>query len=414
MIVRRLLLKYKFSVKLSITIILLILTSILCFWKLEKPAIEIWDEYLYYNVVYSTIDSDNFLILQDGRETFFEKPPLWFWLAMFSTKIFGINNFSIRLVSAVSGFSIILLTFYLGQKMFSYKAGLISGFTLLATRQLFFKSPTIFSTHNFRSADLDALQLLFIMLSTLAFFNLTRSSHKKYKLFWLIIAAIFSGFAFLTKGPFALLPGITYFLFRIINHKKMGWKSIVKEFLIFHFSLLIITVPWHIFMIVNFDKEFISDYFGYHILKRGLTALEGHNEDILFYVKLLFHKDFFFSGEIFLLAIIYLSTKYLLIRLPIRQSLKLQRIGQIRITNDFALFHCFIASLFILLIITLIQTRLSWYILPLYPFAALLIGKLLHDTSYERNKLLKIIIPGTILFLLSIQITSNLVYLQKL
>lgn len=372
-------------------ITLITLSIILCFANLDNPPLEQWDEYTNSKVVYDTVESRHVLTLQMDGQPFFEKPPLWYWITMFATQISGVSNFSLRLVSAVSGLLLILLTFYLGWKMFSYKAGIIASFTLCATRQLFLSHPTIFATHTLRSADLDALQILFVMLSSLAFFNLTRSTHNKRGFFWLITASLFSSFAFLTKGPFALLPAIVYFCFQVINRGKATPSQIFKQFLIFNFSFLLVTVPWHLYIYLNFGKEFLNSYLGYHVLQRGMTTLEGHNEGLLFYIQLLFHKGFFFSGEILIIAVGYLITRY-----------------QLRIVKDFPLFHGLTATLLILFIITLVQTKLSWYLLPLYPFAALVIGKMFNDLSGNKRTWIRSITVFIFLLALSLQILINL------
>lgn len=375
-------------IKILLFTILLCTTSILCFYNLSKPPLALWDEYTNFNVVCDTLDSDNTLILKKSDNYFFEKPPLWYYLTMFSAKIFGLNNFSIRFISAVSGFFLIMLIFYLGWKMFSYNAGIIAAFSTLAARHLFLANPYIFSTHSLRSADLDALLLLFIILSALGFYNFIKL---KNKYFWLITAAIFSGFGFLTKGPFALIPAIAFFTFQLINHKKVSFKKIIKQFLIFNFTFLILVLPWHIYMYAKFRNEFLDNYFFYHVLNRGISALEGHNEGIFFYIRLLFRRDFFFSGEIFLLAVIYLISKY--------KSL---------IIKDFKLFFCFTASLLVILIISTVQTKLSWYIFPFYPFAALIIGKFFNDLPLIRVKWIEVLIILIIIITIILQIVSAL------
>jgi 4-amino-4-deoxy-L-arabinose transferase-like glycosyltransferase len=449
-------------------ITLIILSLIFCFYNLSKPPLEIWDEYTNFNVIYDTIESKEplkhnswfnrlrlnqsssgfnapALNLSLNQNPFLEKPPLWYYLTIFSTKIFGINNFSIRFVSATSGFLLIMLITYLGWKMFSRKAGLIAGFSALATRHLFVKHPYIFSTHTLRSADLDSLLLLFIMLTTLSLFNFSRSTSTKRKYFWLIIAGIFTGFGFLTKGPMSLIPVVIFFTYQLLNARKVDLKKLLSQFLIVNCTLLIVTVPWHLFMYYKFGNEFIDTYFGYHMLQRGISTLEDHSGNILFYLKLLFRKDFFFSGELLIIMIAYYTIRWLksnkLMRLKaafyklnpccwfngplVLRSLdeegclepkkqKLMRLKaafyklHAKMLKSYSLFFCLAASLFSFMLISISQTKLSWYLFPAYPFMLLLMGKFFSDLCKMKNKYMRYIGVVVFLLVLTIQLSVNL------
>ncbi|MBN2016504.1 glycosyltransferase family 39 protein [Candidatus Dojkabacteria bacterium] len=415
----------KKTAKVVLTTILLALAIFFCFYKLSKPELETWDEYIYFGVIYDTVESRDHLILKKNNwytfrkecpdlsedqassptctytkqtsDKFFEKPLLWFYLALISTKVFGINNFSVRIISALSGLGIVALVFYLGWKMFSYKAGLVAAFSTLATRHLFLESSKIFSTHSFRTADMDALQLLLIMLSFWSFWQSMRfTREKKYSL--LALAGILTGLGLLTKGPFALIPLITFSLYQLLNYKRAKIKQLLISFLIIIFTLLIITLPWHIYMHIRFGEEFWNSYIGYHVIKRGISSLEGHTEPWYFYITLLFRKDFFFSGELLLVSLAYLVKKY---------SASL-------VTINYSLFSCLIAPFITLILITIIQTKISWYVFPAYPFMFLLIGKSFEEFFGIKNKVLRYVISGIIAISLIVQICINFFLILKL
>lgn len=351
--------------------LLVILSALFSFANLTTQPLAIWDEYTNFNVVYDTIDSDSGLVLQYNGEPFFEKPPLWYWLTMEATNLWGINNFSVRVVSATAGFLSILLVCYLGWKMFSPKAGIVAGFVMLATPQLFLRNTHIFATHTFRSADLDALQILFMLLTTLSLYCITLNRNRY---IWAIFSGIFTGLAFLTKGPFAFIPPLLFFMFSLLNftrEKPLIVRGLqpAASCLLFAVSCLLIIIPWHLAMVHHYGSEFITNYLSYHMLSRTTQALEGHHESLLFYLKLLFRKDFFFSGEVLFIAMISLALKY-----------------KRKLLQSFGLFYSYGTVLSLLIIITLIQTKLAWYLLPLYPFTALLIGKFWECIS-ERKEL---------------------------
>ncbi|MDD3647025.1 MAG: glycosyltransferase family 39 protein [Candidatus Dojkabacteria bacterium] len=379
------------STKIISLLFFIAIAVFLCFYKLGSPQLERWDEYTNHKVIKESLASENPLGLKYEDTPFFEKPPLWYWLTMASVKVFGQNSFSVRFISATAGFLVIITTFTLGWKMFSYKSGLIAGSVLLATQQLFVKHNKIFATHTFRSADLDSLQILFLLITTFLFYKF-KVKIKERK--WLIWAGIFTGLAFLAKGPFALIPAIVFFPYLFINRNRLKLKFLsIFTFLGFYILIfLIVTLPWHLYMYFEYRAEFMNQYFGYHLIGRGITVLEGHQGSVFYYVKLLFLSDFFFSGEILFGSIMFLAIKY-----------------KKKILTDFPLFSCFAVSCLLLLTVSLVQTKLTWYLLPFYPFAALIIGKALGEVLTSKNRIIKITAGGMILFTLCIQLLRNVI-----
>lgn len=373
---------------------LIALSVIFCFANLTSSPLAVWDEYTNFNVVYDTIGSENPLLLQLNGEPFFEKPPLWYYLAIFSTKLFGVHNLSLRIISALSGFFMILTVFYLGWKMFSYRAGIIAGFGLLATQHLWIVNHSIFSSHTLRTADLDALQLLFILLTVVAHFKFIKSNNHR----WLITSGVLTGLGFLTKGPFALLPLCILNATLLIQTGKAALPVLLKANILTGAMILVTTAPWYLYMLSRFGNEFISRHIAYHLIQRTSEAIEGHHGNALFYITLLFRKDFFFSGELLLLSsIIFLR--------PGRYRPKLN--------NNFSLVYCLIAVLLMMLTTIVIQTKLSWYIFPLYPFAALLIGKMYADLSDQKMVISKILrIITIVLLVIQMGITGYTILVQ--
>ena len=338
-----------------------------CFANLGAHKLERWDEAT--NVIVATDLSetgDVFSMTLDG-EPFFEKPPVWYFLTSVVVRIFGMDLAFFRLISAISGFGTIMLVFGLGYKKIGFSAGIISGLVLISSRQLFSVNENVFSTHNFRSADLDSL---FIFLILLSFVFIWKSWSKKS----LVLSGIIAGLAFLTKGPLAILPLAIIILFQIRNNKS--WKDLY--FLLVPF--LIVIIPWHLIMVLIHGGEFISEYLGYHLLNRASVALEGHSNSFFYYFELLFNPKLFFSGLFLIISMI--------------------QIYRDRLLKKFFYFSIFFGIIFIFGIITLVQTKLSWYILPLYPFAALSIGYFYSKTNW----LIRILILSNVLIILFIDI----------
>lgn len=462
------------TIKLLSLILLATTALFLCFFNLSKNQVQQWDEQTNINVVNETLavlDSrlrgndkgeggndkgrvtfltkDGLMgvfVLQYQNRPFLEKPPLWYWTTMSVVKIskndvLPVNYthgkltnddiFNYRLVSATSGFLLIVLIYHIGKKLWGHWGGIASGATLLATQHLFINNVSgYFSTHTFRSADLDAMQILFMMLSFWFFWKATISHltspyqgeekalihngenepilfrFNKSGLRWvyLILATAFSALAVMTKGPFGVFPIFIWGLFKISQllitiptclHSRLDTWRVLKSFGIVLLTFLVVTVPWHLFMYFKFGQEFINVFFIYHAVKRVTETLEEHHESWNFYAWMLFHPEVFAPT----------------ILLPISMF---GMIKKERILSNFKYFASVFGVLLHLLVFTLIQTKLSWYNLYVYPFAALCIGYLFSEILKIKNYKLRVSIIILFFAILQVGIIYNVSWVLTL
>ncbi len=316
-----------------------ILMSLL-FFDLGGAEVERWDEYTNIQVVKGNISP------------FFEKPPLWYFVTQLFYQIFGDHVVIYRLVSALSGLAFGLTGYFYCKSFFNRKVGILFLAGLLTTGQLFFKSTRFFSTHTFRSADLDGLQLVLIFIS---FFSLGLFFYRGEKLRWVIAAALFTGLAFLTKGPFAFLPLIVFIAYLVVSKRlRLNYKHI----LVYIIVVLLTVLPWHIFMITKYGEEFIREYAKYHIVQRTLEPLEGHEHSPVYYIKIWADPRMFAGFWL------------LLISLPVLTL----RLNWWKEWKHFQLLFGFFFTVCLLLVI---QTRLAWYLLYLHLFSLIIIAEYL-------------------------------------
>ncbi|MCA9383779.1 hypothetical protein KC909_05420, partial [Candidatus Dojkabacteria bacterium] len=121
-----------------------------------------------------------------------------------------------------------------------------------------------------------------------------------------------------------------------------------------------IIFPWHLYMYVTHGREFIDAYLGYHIIERSLVTIEEHDEWRFFYFEV------FYNLKVNILAgLTSLSVIYLLIT--------------DRKSDIFRISLAIILGIFT--IITLMDTKLAWYVLPVYPFQSILIGYAIGNTE---------------------------------
>ncbi|MCA9384049.1 glycosyltransferase family 39 protein, partial [Candidatus Dojkabacteria bacterium] len=171
------------NIKAIFIIIISLLSAYLFFYKLGAAPVELWDENTNIKVVNSTLSSSDKRALQIDGEAFYEKPPVWYYLTEVLVTVFGESRYVYRLISAVSGVVISICIFLIVNKKYSPLSSFIASLSFLAVGQnIITNSSGYFSSHTFRSADLDPLQIALMVLSILFLLNIDRSKNYFYLL----------------------------------------------------------------------------------------------------------------------------------------------------------------------------------------------------------------------------------------
>ena len=327
------------------------LVAVFCFHHLSRPDIRTWDEGTNAAVVIATLDAGSFPVLQGPAGPFFEKPPLWYYLTLASVRLGGLNATSLRLVTAFSGFLLILLAGIATARFHSVLAGYAaSGFLLAVGHLFFFKPYGVFTTHHIRSADSDILQALFMFAAFFAFSFVRPGRHAG-----LYAGAALAGLAVLTKGPLGVLPVLVFGLHQVISRRedRLG----LRPALLAGALLLLVVVPWHAAMAWRFGSPFLQEYAGYHLLHRMTGTVEEHAGPWFYYLRLLTGRRILFSVELLAIALVA----------PLFQP---------RVLLRYPTFAAVAHVVVLLVLLSAMQTKLAWYLMPVYPFAAVLVGGL--------------------------------------
>lgn len=398
---------YKIIQKNKILIFLIILSSFMCLWNLGKNDFVRWDEYTNFRVVKDTVESGNFFFLQyfdsiSGR--FFEKPPLWYWIGIIFAKIFGISTFSLRFITALSAIALVITIYKYLSTRFNSTIGLISSLGMLATAHFFISYKYIFSTHTFRSADLDILQILFIVITLFFADDYFKQKAKNRKTHLLLCIGVTSSLAFLTKGPFGFFAFFLFILFSAYKAIKLNnFKKFLSEIFLTSLPIICIVGGWHIIMYMKYGEVFWNEYFSYHLLSRYTTSLEGHTGYPLMYINYFLRTDLFYGGILSCLALVYLSI--------FKRGV---------VIKNFLVFSSTIGLIIALLMLSFMQTKIAWYIFYVYPLANILVGCFMFYLEKEQEQKIKalfsilalIIISGCIFTILfSIGIIGYLIVL---
>ncbi len=317
--------------------IIFLLSAGLFIWNNWSGSLTSWDAAFYAQVSREVIKSGNWVDLTWSGSPWADKPPLYFWATAVFYRIFGVNEFSARLFSSLCGIGTVIVTYLLALKLYSRKTAIGAALVLLSTWHFIWAA---------KVGMLDSAFTFFIILSLFLF----RMGEEKAK--YLFFCGLAFGFAFMTKGTGALIiPGIIFIYvlavgkFKILKTPAL-WQGILVS--------LPILIWWHGLAIAHYGKFFVDNYFLKHLLRRTGGAIEGHEGGFFTYFGVIPNKGRPW-GAIGLIA--------LLIAL-IRVFWKKDKSNLLLLVWVFC----------VLLIFSAAKTKLHWYIMPVYPALAILIG----------------------------------------
>lgn len=321
------------------------------------PLLDV-DETRYVDMAKEMFNSKDYLTLYLNGDFFFEKPPLFFWLECLAFKLTGaISEFSARipniLISLIPAGAII----YLCRKVKDDK------FAIIVSMVLFTSLEYVFMT---KIAILDSLFTSLCACSILFYFCTYFCEEKNKKYFWMLVY-IFSGLSVLAKGlPGVIIPAIIIAVSSLIYKSQ---KEVIKS-TPFLLLFLLITLPWHIAMYNLHGNLFFEEYIiKHHILRFLGSDIINRNEPFYFYFVTLLWGLF---PHIFILLSKIFNIKK--IRIDINDNFQ-----KFMILNVVA-----ISS--ILIFFSLSGAKLITYILPSYPFFAVIIGNMWREYTAKGGK----------------------------
>jgi 4-amino-4-deoxy-L-arabinose transferase-like glycosyltransferase len=226
----------------------IVLTFIIYFASTTSRAVTDYDEGFYAQAAQHMVESGNWVTPYANGVRFLEKPPLLYWVTAVSFKIFGINEFALRLPTAFAVIALVWIVVLIVRKLSDERAALAAGLS------------TAFSigTYIFTRETLhDIWLVLFIAVAMYAFLNWyldPRHSLKPALVFYAAIAG-----AVLCKSVIgAVFPMGIVVVFFLLSKKWPKWRTLhaLPGFLLF--SLL--TVPWHLLAAIQ-NKGFLEYFF---------------------------------------------------------------------------------------------------------------------------------------------------------
>jgi 4-amino-4-deoxy-L-arabinose transferase-like glycosyltransferase len=329
----------------------------LIFYKLDVPAVFLWDESRLAINALECLNNGNWLVMHyAGKPDLWNtKPPLAIWLQVLSMKAFGISELSLRLPTAIAVLMTVFYIYYFvhrcGKADQAPKNALV--FVAVAGCVMLLTSTGYTSNHGSRSADYEGILLLFMTIGYGYIFFYTQFGQKRS----LLLAAAFLGLGVLTKSVQALVP-LPFVLFWFVKEQKLvpTFKNPV-----FYASVLVFLLLGPSYYLIRewASAGYIDAAWNNDIGGRYGSAVEGHTGAWYTYILALTTKDQVpWAILACLFPFVARSYPYYTLR-------------------NFA-YYCLGIGLAYQFIVAFSGTKTGWYGAPSYPFMAITSGICLH------------------------------------
>ncbi|NES79246.1 MULTISPECIES: glycosyltransferase family 39 protein [unclassified Okeania] len=370
-------------------------------------------EPLFAEAARQMVETGDWITPYFNGETRFDKPPLIYWLMAIAYHLFGINEWSVRLPSAISATALMCFGFYIlyryGYYQLNSQINPKNKFLMVRLLIAWIGAAMIAlnpETIAWGRIGVSDMLLTGCMCSALfAFFmgyaSQTENTHipqqknskilrqnvssapdknqssktTKLPIFnkWYLTFYILISLAVLAKGPIGIvLPALIIgsFLLYVGNFFQI-WQEINIRPGILIFS--IITFPWYFLVTLVNGKEYLDSFFGHHNFERFTSVVNHHQAPWYFY---------------FLVVLIGFAPWSIYLPVAIAKT-KFWQLGYWRSqprTQQLGLF-AFFWFICIFIFFSISATKLPSYVLPLMPAAAILVGLFWSDIIINGDSL---------------------------
>ncbi len=237
------------------------------------PLVDL-DEGAFSAATMEMLIRQDFITTYLGGELRFDKPILIYWLQAASVSIFGLNEFGLRLPSAIMA-SLWALAIYFFTRQHCDKKSAVVALTAMAT------SAYIIVVG--RAAVADALLNFWLCMTMLSGYKFFETGEKKYS-YW---GYAFIGLGLLTKGPIAVLvPGAVTLIYTLMMRSwPRFWRLAFNP--VGWMITLAIALPWYVLEYLDQGMLFIDGFIFKHNVERFSETMEQHGGSIFYYLLLL-------------------------------------------------------------------------------------------------------------------------------
>lgn len=333
------------------------------------------DEGRYAEISREMLVKGDFITPTLNYVKYFEKPVLHYWLTAGAFKLFGQNEFAARFFPAVFALLGIAGVYLLAKKLYSEKVGVTAAFVLSGS--VFWYIVGRVNVIDMEVSSMISLSLISFLLWEKECKNNGKQEHENsLRCGWSGFLVGYYGFAALatlSKGLIGLVfPGGIVFWY-LVGTRRLGRFRMMGLWWGLPLYLLIIT-PWFIAVSLK-NPEFLWFFFVHEHFLRYISGTSHTEANPFYYIPILIAGLLPFTGYL----------------VPALKN-PLKHIWKSRLHEGQLEFFLILWMVIILLFFSFSQSKLPTYILPVFPPAAILIGRYIAEHEAEwagRGVLLK-------------------------
>jgi 4-amino-4-deoxy-L-arabinose transferase-like glycosyltransferase len=253
------------------------------FLRLGTPPLFDWDEGAFSEATREMLASGDWVSITLNGSPRYDKPVLIHWLQAASVSVFGLDEFSFRLPSALAASAWVMVVYGFGRTFFNHRIGWFAAWIAIASIPVCLIG---------RAATADAWLNLLLTVSMYTALRFYRDEKK----LWLYVTFAFAALGFLTKGPIAVLIPVAVTLIHSISlHRTSTWlRSLFSPVGILIFA--VIALPWYSLRAAEDGRAFIDGFFLLHNVARFQGPMQGHAGSLLYYVPIILMGVFPFTA----------------------------------------------------------------------------------------------------------------------
>jgi 4-amino-4-deoxy-L-arabinose transferase-like glycosyltransferase len=223
------------------------------------------DEARYAEIPREMLSGGDWIIPHLNGLDYIEKPPLQYWATAAMYRLFGVNEFSARLYTALTALAAVIFIGYLAARLWSQDAGwraaavLAGMFMFVALGQLM---------------TLDMSLTFWMTLSLGAFLLAQREGQRQRR--WMLLAWVAAALGVLTKGLVAAaIPAAVLLIYSLCSRDFTPWRRLHWPLGLPIFAA--ITVPWH-WLAARRLEDFLQFFFVHEHFARYLSPIADREE----------------------------------------------------------------------------------------------------------------------------------------
>ena len=254
-----------------------LIVALIWFGPLDYRKLIKTDEGRYAEIAREMVASGDWLTPRSNDFKYFYKPPLQYWATATAFTVFGVNEWTARLWTAITGFLAILVTFATTRRLWNSEIAWTASAVLAGSLMWV-------ALGHLATLDMGLASFVAIAIAALACAQRDDASIQSRRR-WMLVAWASAALAVMSKGLIGVvLPAGGIGLYLVWSR---DWRLIARlEWLSGGALFLLITAPWFIAVSMA-NPEFARFFFIHEHFERFLTKVHGRYEPPWYFIPIL-------------------------------------------------------------------------------------------------------------------------------